>query len=143
MLVDTLSARTTLSVSLKEMALHCVSALNSVLYLSTLFVDLTQGLTGMSVFLEERLVLCNTTLLLCLKGSAVSCILYVSSYLALTLPLADLNLNLPQIPFHKNTRLTVEYLLFCAEDTQVKYSTYRVTFNATLAVFIFSCSNRS
>lgn len=50
MLVDSLSVRTMLSVSFKEMALLCVSVLSFVLHLFVLCVDRIQGLTGMLVF---------------------------------------------------------------------------------------------
>lgn len=75
MIVAIPSVRTTPSVSLSKMAQLCVCVLNSVLHLSALFVDLIQGLTGISVFLDERLVLCNRILLLCLKRLVVSCML--------------------------------------------------------------------
>ena len=81
MLVETLSVRTTLSVSHKEMAPLCASALSFVLPLSALFVDLTRGLTGMSVFSEERLALCNRIFLLCQKRLVVSRILHPSLHI--------------------------------------------------------------
>ncbi len=83
MLVATRSVRITLSVSLKEMALLCASALNSVLHLSALCVGLIQGLTGMNVFSEERLVLCDEILLLRLKKPVVSCSLHVRFHIFL------------------------------------------------------------
>lgn len=94
MLVDILSVRTTLGVSLKEMALLCASALSFVLHLSALCVDLIQGLTGMNVFLEERPVLWDKILLLCLKRLVVSCTLYVSSAISHVIDVApSLNIS--------------------------------------------------
>lgn len=77
MLVDSLSVRTTLSVSFKEMAPLCASALSFVLHLSALCVALIQDLTGMHAFLDERLVLWDKILLLCLNRLVVSCTLFL------------------------------------------------------------------